>query len=151
MKCSKTWPAGHQYIESCCFHSTIVCIQEEIKTERWNWSKKFKKKAQSAGAVEYIDDFSAEEYPPNECPGYDTKQFDVEAPVMLELWGMRSTPFLQSLCLHFTVCKQKTVFLLNWIVWNETVFGPVSWGCRIHRLHLWRGIRAQQRVSKIWH
>ena len=31
---------------------------------------------------------------PNECPGYDTKQFDVEAPVMLELWGIWSTPLL---------------------------------------------------------
>ena len=34
---------------------------------------------------------------PNECSGYDTKQFDGEAPIMLELWGMQSTfslPFL---------------------------------------------------------
>ena len=30
--------------------------------------------------------------PPNECPGYDTKQSDVEVPAMLELWGMQSTP-----------------------------------------------------------
>ena len=35
--------------------------------------------------------------PPNECPGYDTKQSDGEVPVMLELWGMRSTPLLPSL------------------------------------------------------
>ena len=32
---------------------------------------------------------------PDECPGYD-KQFD-EVQVMLELWGMRSTPSLPSL------------------------------------------------------
>ena len=38
--------------------------------------------AQSAGAVEYIDCFSAT---------------DGEVPVMLELWGMRSTPSLPSL------------------------------------------------------
>ena len=31
---------------------------------------------------------------PNECSGYDTKQSDDEAPVMLELWGMRGTPSL---------------------------------------------------------
>ena len=31
------------------------------------------------------------------CPGYDTKQSDGEAPVMLELWGIRSTPLLPSL------------------------------------------------------
>ena len=35
--------------------------------------------------------------PTNECPGYDTKQSDGEVPVMLELWGMRSTPLLPSL------------------------------------------------------
>ena len=51
--------------------------------------------AQSAGAVEYTDCFSAEEQ--DECPGYDTKQSDGEVPAMLELWGMRSTPSLPSL------------------------------------------------------
>ena len=32
--------------------------------------------------------------PPNHngCSGYDTKCSDGEVPVMLELWGMRSTP-----------------------------------------------------------
>ena len=35
--------------------------------------------------------------PPNECPGYDTKQSDGEVPAVLELWGMRSTPSLPSL------------------------------------------------------
>ena len=39
--------------------------------------------ALSAGAVEY-----------NECPGYDTKIYDGEGPVMLELWGIRSIPSL---------------------------------------------------------
>ena len=33
---------------------------------------------------------------PNECPGYDTKKSDVEVPLMLELWGLRSTPLLPS-------------------------------------------------------
>ena len=32
--------------------------------------------------------------PPNECPGYDTKQSDGEVPAMLEFWGMQSTPSL---------------------------------------------------------
>ena len=31
---------------------------------------------------------------PNECPVYDTKQCDVEVPVMLKLWGMQSAPSL---------------------------------------------------------
>ena len=56
--------------------------------------------AQLAGAVEYTDYISAEGYdPPNKCLIYDTKQSDGEVPVMLELWGM-----------------------LNWIVWNRTIF-----------------------------
>ena len=32
--------------------------------------------------------------PPNECPGYDSKQPDGEVPLMLRLWGIRSTPSL---------------------------------------------------------
>ena len=51
--------------------------------------------SQSAGAVEYTDGTSAEgKDPPNECPGYDTKQSDGEVPAVLELWGMWSTPSL---------------------------------------------------------
>ena len=51
--------------------------------------------AQSAAAVEYTECFSAEGLrPPNECPGYDTKQSDGEVPVMLGLWGMLNTPSL---------------------------------------------------------
>ena len=33
-------------------------------------------------------------YPPNECPGYDSKKSDGEVPAMLELWGMWSTSSL---------------------------------------------------------
>ena len=54
--------------------------------------------AQLAGAVEYTDCISAEgKYSSNEYPGYDMKQYDGEASVMLELWGMQSTPSLPSL------------------------------------------------------
>ena len=34
---------------------------------------------------------------PKKCPDYDTKQSDGEAPVMLELWEMQSTPSLSLL------------------------------------------------------
>ena len=52
--------------------------------------------AQSTGAVEYTDcTLQRSKTPPaNECPGFDTTQSDGEVPVMLELWGMRSTPLL---------------------------------------------------------
>ena len=54
--------------------------------------------AQSAGAEEYVDCFSADgKTPANECPVYDAKQSDGDVPVMLELWGIRSTPSLPSL------------------------------------------------------
>ena len=49
--------------------------------------------AQSAGAVEYTDCFSASPLP-NECPAYDTKQSNSEVPVMLEHSGMWSTSSL---------------------------------------------------------
>ena len=43
--------------------------------------------AQSSGTLEYVDSISAEGYDfPNQRPGYDTKQSDGEAPVMLVLW-----------------------------------------------------------------
>ena len=35
--------------------------------------------------------------PHNVYPRYDTKQYDDEVPVMLELWRMQSTPLLPSL------------------------------------------------------
>ena len=48
--------------------------------------------------VEYTDCFSAEmQDPPKECSGYDTKQSDSEILVLLELWGMQSTPSWPSL------------------------------------------------------
>ena len=34
---------------------------------------------------------------PNQCPGYDIKQSDGEAQIILELWGIQSTPSLPSL------------------------------------------------------
>ena len=50
---------------------------------------------QSAGAVEYTDCITAEgQDSPNEYPAYDTKQFEGDAPVMHELWGMQSSPLL---------------------------------------------------------
>ena len=48
----------------------------------------------SAEAVEYTNCISAEEQDsPNECPGYDIKPSDGEAPA-LDIWGMWSTPSL---------------------------------------------------------
>ena len=72
---------------------------------------------------------------PNECPRYDTKQSDGESPVMVELWGMRSTPSFSSLpaplypgvvapdrVLSVGQIELNCVLMLNWIVWNRTVY-----------------------------
>ena len=49
--------------------------------------------AQLARSTDYTNCISVEEYDsPNKCPRYDTKQFDGEIFVMLELWAMLSTP-----------------------------------------------------------
>ena len=82
--------------------------------------------------------------PLHESPGYDTKQSDGEVPVMLELWGMQSTPLLPLLLsplrsgvvapdrvLSMSYIKLNCeielfwhvncVLMLNWIVWTGTV------------------------------
>ena len=70
---------------------------------------------------------------------YDTKQSDGEGLVMLELWGMLSTPSLLSLLgslwsgviapdrgpiygSNRTVWHLNCVLRLNWVVWDRTVF-----------------------------
>ena len=99
--------------------------------------------------VEYTDCFSAEwSNSPNEIPGYDTKQSDGEVPVKQEVGGMWSTPFIAN-ATRFTLSRSDNTWyspiygsnrtklltyaklnwmkgnyfcMLNWIVWNWTVF-----------------------------
>ena len=118
--------------------------------------------------VEYINCTSAEEYnpPPNMCSGYDIKHSDSEVLVMQEIWGIRSTPLLLSLPgpLWFIVVapdrvlcmgqiKLNCILMLNWIIWNKIIFTfnsvycPISWGCRIHRLHLCRGVKKARSIQ----
>ena len=90
---------------------------------------------------------------PNKCPGYDTKQSNAEVPVMLELWGMRSTSSLPSLPdpLWPWMLAPDRVLSMSYmyqscyepICYNNTLSTvcPVGWGCRIHRLHICRGVR----------
>ena len=72
--------------------------------------------------------------PPNKCLGYNTKQSDGAVPVMLELWGTRSSPSLSQLpgrlwlgvvasdrVLSISQIELKCVLMLNWITWNKTV------------------------------
>ena len=102
------------------------------------------------GAAEYTDFISAggggKTLFHNECPGYDIKQFVNEAPVILELWVMRSTPSLLSfpdplwsgvVALHRVLSMAKI----------QLFHCPIGWGCRIYRLHLCRGVKKKQWVS----
>ena len=70
-----------------------------------------------------------------ECPGYDTKQSEGEVLVMLELWETRSISSLPSLpgpllpgmvapdrFLSMVQIQLNHVLMLNWIVWNRTVY-----------------------------
>ena len=55
---------------------------------------------------------------PYECPRYVTKQSDGEVSVMLELWGMRSTPLLPGVVVPDRVpsmgqIELNTVLILN--------------------------------------
>ena len=71
----------------------IVTFGNKIRKKKFFYS--LESLTQTAGAVEYTDFISAEEYDfPNKFPRYDTKQSDSEASVMLERWGMWSTPSL---------------------------------------------------------
>ena len=74
--------------------------------------------AQSARTIEYTDCISAERKAPStnntECPGYNTKKSDGEAPVMLELWGIRSTlslPSFPGLLLPGVVLPERALFM----------------------------------------
>ena len=71
---------------------------------------------------------------PNECPEYETKQSDGEVPMILELWGMRSTsslPSLPSPLWSGMVAPDRVLTVIqielnlylwkNWVVWNRTV------------------------------
>ena len=83
----------------------ILSMAEPIPLQIYNWFQfrvffllvwlPYQSLALLAGAVEYTDCISAKEYdPPTECPRYDIKQFDDEAPVMLGALGNAEYPFV---------------------------------------------------------
>ena len=72
--------------------------------------------------------------PLNKWSGYDTKRSYSKVLVMLELWGMQSTPLLPLIpgplwprvvapdrVLSISQIELNSVLMLNWIVWNRTV------------------------------
>ena len=93
--------------------------------------------AQSAGAVEYTEGQDSHKG----YPVYNTKQSDGEVPVMLGLWGMRSTPSI-AIAPRSTLAQRGSTWYgpiyglnrnngifalngivrLNWVAWNRNVF-----------------------------
>ena len=92
--------------------------------------------AQSVGVVKYNNSFSEAGWTsPNEYPVYDTKQCVGEVSVMFKVWRMRGTPsllFLPGLLwpgvvrpdrvLSLGQIELNCIPLLNWFVWNRTVY-----------------------------
>ena len=92
---------------------------------------------QLIGALEYTDSIYAAGQDPvtNECPGYDTKQSDGKAPIMLDFGEMRAIHLLLSLPtlrLPGAVSPDRVqsmgqielngVLILKWITWTRTVW-----------------------------
>ena len=87
MKCNQS-PVGFEFVSPCPFPTTIT-ITPRVPPMLYT--------AQSAGAVEYTSCISAEgQTLLNKYTGYDTKQSNGEALVMLDLRGMQNTPSLPS-------------------------------------------------------
>ena len=93
---------------------------------------------------------------PNESPRYDTKQFDGEVPVMLELWGMQSTlslPLLPGPLWPGMVApdiyglnRTNCILMLNWIIWIRTVWlNWIAWNRNILNIKLY--LHLNRRVS----
>ena len=76
----------------------MLSYYTELWDNKLSWYSPNSTLAHLAGAAEYTDCISAEgQDSSNECSGYDAKQSDSEALVILELWGMWNTPSLLSL------------------------------------------------------
>ena len=76
-------------------HSKQVCIQ--LCYYICFWINTHGKVWNPFPVPEYTNYISADGQDPllsNECPGYDTKQSDGEAPMILKLWRMQNTPSL---------------------------------------------------------
>ena len=88
----------------------------------------------------------------NECSGYETRQCDGEAPLILELWGMWSTPLLPSLpgplwpgvvaperVLFMGQIELNCILMLNWLfeielflTWKLCTYAKLNclkWNC----------------------
>ena len=78
--------------------SPVGCREVRLPNECPGYDTKLHLKPDGWDCSIYQLDLCRRVRPPcNECPGYDIKKSDVEASVMLELWGMQSTTSLSSL------------------------------------------------------
>ena len=120
--------------------------------------------AQSAGTVEYNDCFPqrGKNSPPNEYLEYGTKQPDGEAPVILKLWRMWSTPSLISLQYPYwpgVIAPEKfrsigsielnCVLVLNWITRNK-LFWHLNYVLILNRIVLNKTVLTCKQRIYLW-
>ena len=117
----------HRYMCQIGLFDPIRCYHAapEWTWERWQWTGIPHSPVSASDCLSYPGHSLGESYPTAEM------QSDSEASVMLELWGMRSTPLFQSLpgrlllrvvapdrVLSMDQIELNCVITLNWIVWN---------------------------------
>ena len=133
--CSPKWPYWN-YCSSrrSCSKNTSSMQNHTVHTSKGNLKKNatanelLKHNLQTVSGVRCIHRLNHDE-----CLRNDTKESDSEPPVMVEVWGMRSTPSLPSLpgplwprvvapdrVLSMDQIKLNWVLILNWITWNRT-------------------------------
>ena len=100
----KYWILASLFFSIYHIHSTwhqmisifFLSIQNALKKKKKNFSQNQVAKLAVRGGckIDWLHLCRGVKHPPNECPGYDTKQSDDKVPVMQGHWGMRSTPSL---------------------------------------------------------
>ena len=168
------WVILHIYVHVCRCESAYVTIQHIERERQIDWHRKKRKsgkereKSKSIKLGLGLQNAStaflqrSKTLYPNECPGYETKQSDGEAPVTQELWWLWSTSSLPShpapllwlgvvvldRVLSMTQMKLNCVLMQNWIAWNRTV-----WTFKIStsfKLHTYAKLNCLK-VELFWH
>ena len=76
-------------VAKLCF--TLTKYSKSFDSSKYVWQKQLRLQNTPNASLQ------RDKIPFNKCPGYDTKQSNGEAQVMLELWGIWSNPSLLSL------------------------------------------------------
>ena len=114
--CAPTYADAHTYVYTHTCRRThkraYTCIRKHVHAYTPILIHAYICKDTHTQALEYTDCISVKGYDSLDgCPGYDTKQSNGVAPVMLGLWGIRITPSLPWLpdpLLHGGVARMRS-------------------------------------------